>query len=98
MASMYVQVIVSYDIADTKARHKLFNELKDLGLKPIQKSVFWGYLLPSEKGIIPILFDKYCQIETDRAFMVNAVLDQCLEYAFGYDEEDFKHPESFVVL
>ena len=39
---MYSQIIVSYDISNTKKRNKFFEELKDLGLISIQKSVFWG--------------------------------------------------------
>jgi CRISPR-associated protein Cas2 len=95
---MYTQVIVSYDIANTKNRNKFFDELKDLGLAPIQKSVFWGYIMASEKRIIKELFKKYCEIETDKAFMVNAVLDKDLDDSFGYDEEDFAHPESFAIV
>jgi CRISPR-associated protein Cas2 len=96
--ALYTQVIVSYDVADTKKRNKLFGELKDLGLKPIQKSVFWGYLLPSERGIVHLLFEKYCCIETDKAFMTNVLIDKNIEDTFGYDDEDFKHPEGFMIL
>jgi len=95
---MYSQVIVSYDIENNKNRKKLFEELKDLGLMPIQKSVFWGYLLASEKRVVKRLFNKYCDIKTDKAFIVNAVLDQNLENTFGYDKNDFKHPESFEII
>jgi CRISPR-associated endonuclease Cas2 len=95
---MYTQIIVSYDIEDNKNRKKLFEELKDIGLKPIQKSVFWGYVLSSEKRIIKELFKKYCKIETDKAFMVNGTLDKDLDSCFGYDEDDFKHPESFEII
>ncbi|MFY9075204.1 CRISPR-associated endonuclease Cas2 [Malaciobacter mytili] len=95
---MYTQIIVSYDITDTKNRNKFFEELKDLGLISIQKSVFWGYILPSEKRIIKELFKKYCQIETDKAFIVNVTLDKDLNDSFGYDEDDFNHPESFEII
>lgn len=95
---MYTQIIVSYDISETKKRNKFFDELKDLGLVSIQKSVFWGYVLPSEKRVIKELFKKYCDIETDKAFMVNATLDKDLDDSFGYDEDDFSHPESFEIV
>jgi len=95
---MYSQVIVSYDIEDNKNRKKLFEELKDLGLKPIQKSVFWGYVLMSEKRVIKRLFKKYCDIKIDKAFMTNVVLDKDLDNLFGYDESDFRHPESFEII
>jgi CRISPR-associated protein Cas2 len=95
---MYSQVIVSYDISNTKNRNKFFEELKDLGLVSIQKSVFWGYILISEKRVIKNLFEKYCEIETDKAFIANATLDKDLNDSFGYDEDDFSHPESFEIV
>jgi CRISPR-associated protein Cas2 len=95
---MYSQIIVSYDISDTKKRTKFFEELKDLGLVSIQKSVMWGYVLISEKTVIKQLFKKYCDIKTDKAFIVNVTLDKDLNNSFGYDEDDFKHPESFEII
>ncbi len=95
---MYTQIIVSYDISETKKRNKFFDELKDLGLVSIQKSVFLGYILPSEKRVIKELFKKYCQIETDKAFIVNVTLDKDLNDSFGYDNDDFSHPESFEIV
>jgi len=95
---MYSQVIVSYDIENNKNRTKLFEELKDIGLKPIQKSVFWGYVLLSEKRVIKQLFKKYCNKEIDKAFMINATLDKDLSNTFGYDKDDFNHPESFEII
>ena len=95
---MYSQIIVSYDISNTKNRTKFFEELKDLGLISIQKSVMWGYVLVSEKRVIKQLFKKYCDIEIDKAFIVNVTLDKDLDNSFGYDEDDFKHPESFEII
>lgn len=95
---MYTQIIVSYDIADTKNRNHLFEKLKDLGLVSIQKSVFWGYVMVSEKRVIRELFKKYCDIKTDKAFLVNVVLDKNMQDNFGYDEEDFMHPEGFEII
>lgn len=95
---MYAQVIVSYDISSTKNRNKLFEELKDLGMRPIQKSVFWGYLLVHEKRVIKKLFKRYCDTDSDKAFIINATLDKDLDDSFGYGAEDFKHPESFEII
>lgn len=95
---MYSQVIVSYDISDTKKRNKFYEELKDIGLVSIQKSVFWGYVLVSEKRVIKELFKKYCDKKTDKAFMSNATIDKDLKNSFGYSEDDFKHPESFEIV
>ncbi len=95
---MYSQIIVSYDLSDTKKRNKLFEELKDLGLVSIQKSVFWGYVLVSEKRVIKELFKKYCDIKTDKAFISNVSLDKDMQNSFGYNIDDFKHPESFEII
>jgi len=95
---MYSQIIVSYDIENNKNRKKLFEELKDLGLISIQKSVFWGYVMISEKRVIKKLFKRYCDIKVDKAFMANANLDKDLNNSFGYDKDDFKHPESFEII
>lgn len=95
---MYTQVIVSYDISNTKNRNKFYEELKNLGLISIQKSVFWGYILQSEKRVIKELFQKYCDIKIDKAFLVNASLDKDIDNTFGYDIDDFKHPDSFEII
>ena len=94
---MYIQIIVSYDIEDNKNRKKIFEELKDLGLISIQRSVFWGYILPSEKRYITKLFKKYCA-KDDKAFMVKATLDKELDNSFGYNDFNFKHPDRFEII
>lgn len=95
--NMYSQVIVSYDIENNKQRKKLYDELKDIGLKPIQKSVFWGYLLISEKRVVKELLKQYCQ-DNDKGFIVDAVLDKHIENYVGYSKDDFIHPESFEII
>jgi CRISPR-associated protein Cas2 len=95
---MYTQIIVSYDITNTKNRTKLFEELKDLGLISIQKSVMWGYVIPSEKRVIKELFKKYCDKSSDKAFLSNISLDKDLSNSFGYSSDEFSHPESFEII
>lgn len=46
--SLYVKYLVCYDISNTRTRSKFFDFLKDLGLTPIQKSVFFGDLKTPE--------------------------------------------------
>lgn len=50
-----MQYLVDYDIENTKNRTKLFEKLKDFGLKPVQKSLFYGELSNAEKLSIKIL-------------------------------------------
>lgn len=68
------QVIVCYDVENTRNRTKLANALLSLGLVRVQKSVFWGTLLPAEQRNAVALFKKFLNNETDNAFVVNADL------------------------
>ena len=43
------EYLICYDITDDKIRSSVFKELEQYGLKPIQKSVFWGYLTQAER-------------------------------------------------
>lgn len=95
--SMYSEIIVTYDIEDNKNRKKLFEELSDLGLKPIQKSVFWGHVLVVEKRVIISLFKKYCD-KHDKAIMSNVQLKNNLDNSFGYSKDDFSHPNEFKII
>lgn len=90
---LFFEVIVTYDIEDNKNRKKLFEALKDMGLSPIQKSVFWGHLKVAEIKILPNLFDKYCA-DGDKAFFVRAELSgEILKNGFGYTKEEFEAKE-----
>ncbi|MDD2974354.1 CRISPR-associated endonuclease Cas2 [Aliarcobacter cryaerophilus] len=95
--AIFYEVLVSYDIEDNKNRKKLFEELKDMGLNSIQKSVFWGELKIAEINILPHLFEKYCK-EQDKAFFVKANLSKdILKNSFGYDKEDFERKDFLYV-
>ena len=91
--ALFYEVLVSYDIEDNKNRKKLFDELKDMGLTSIQKSVFWGNLKLAEIKILPYLFEKYCT-GCDKAFFVKANLSkEILKNSFGYEKIDFEEKE-----
>ncbi|MDD2652863.1 MAG: CRISPR-associated endonuclease Cas2 [Sulfurimonas sp.] len=91
--ALYYEVLISYDIEENKNRKKLFDELKDMGLVSIQKSVFWGHLKGAEITIISHLFDKYCS-DNDKAFFVKANLaKEILKNSFGYEKQDFEVKE-----
>ena len=95
--AIFYEVLVSYDIEDNKNRKKLFEELKDMGLNSIQKSVFWRELKIAEINILPRLFEKYCT-EQDKAIVVKANLSKdILENSFGYDKEDFERKDFLYV-
>lgn len=82
------EVLVSYDIEDNKQRKKLHNELKDLGLLAIQKSVFWGHLNKAEESAVRRLFKQYCR-EGDKAFVARIKLAAQIKLnSFGYSPEE----------
>ncbi len=59
MSGIYVKYLVCYDIADGKKRKRFYEGLKDLGLVPIQKSVFYGDLKPPEvKTMVKMINDQ----------------------------------------
>ena len=94
----YTQVIIAYDIADNKKRIKFYETLKDFGLLPIQKSVFWGYILPSERKSIISIYKEFCDIKSDNVIMVNAALEQNIQDCFGYIKEFFRKPDDFDII
>lgn len=94
----YTQVIIAYDIADNKKRIKFYETLKDFGLLPIQKSVFWGYILPSERKSIISIYKEFCDIKSDNVIMVNAALEQNIQDCFGYSKEFFRKPDDYDII
>lgn len=94
----YTQVIIAYDIADNKKRSKFYEALKDFGLLSIQKSVFWGYLLPSERKSIISIYKEFCDIESDKIIMINAALEQNVNDCFGYTKEFFRKPDDYDII
>ena len=94
----YTQVIIAYDIADNKKRIKFYETLKDFGLLPIQKSVFWGYILPSERKSIISIYKEFCDIKSDNVIMVNAALEQNIQDCFGYTKEFFRKPDDYDII
>ncbi len=83
---LYNEVMVCYDVEDNKVRTRLFGRLKDLGLRPIQKSVFWGHLNTAEERAVLRLFREELDKATDRAFLVRAPLSEAADRnSFGYE-------------
>ena len=97
---MYNEVLVSYDITDTRQRTKLFNNLKDISLTAIQKSVFWGHLNKAEEDSVKRLLKTYCA-KTDKAFIARVKLSEQIQQnnSMGYDKQDFpKRSVSYHVI
>ena len=83
------EYLICYDITDDKVRLSVFKELEQYGLKPIQKSVFWGYLTLAEqlavKRHLQTKLDK-----TDKAFISKSSFNGKGPSDFiGHTKEDF---------
>ena len=99
MEVLSYEVLVSYDIEDTKQRTKLFNKLKDISLTPIQKSVFWGHLNRAEENSVKRLLRTYCT-SNDKAFIARIDLSkQIKSNSIGHKLEDFPtQPRRYHVI
>ena len=83
------EYLISYDIEDNKIRNYIFKELGGYGLKPTQKSVFWGYLTIAELLAVKRFFNSHLQA-TDKAFITHTNFNRRGQsYYFGHKKEDF---------
>lgn len=94
MSSLYVRYLVCYDIADNKKRKRFSDQLKDLGLIPIQKSVFYGDLRPPEVRFLSRIIFELLDSKEDKClwFPCHLSIDRirnCLGLQnFQYDQPD----------
>lgn len=78
--SLYVKYLVCYDISNTRTRSKFFDFIKDLGLTPIQKSVFFGDLKTPEVRSLKAAAEKW----------LDASCDSCLYFPCHLKVEDIR--------
>ena len=90
------EIIVAYDIEDNKKRTALFELLKDFGLKPVQKSVFWGRVLQAEERAIVAELSLRLSEQTDKGFVIRANLSE-LKAKVGYETIDFTK-QTFICI
>ncbi len=92
------EVLVAYDVEDNKRRSRLHEALKDIGLQPIQYSVFWGLILGAEERAVKRLFRLELDRKTDKAFLVPVRTGgQSRVATFGYVVNPFEKPERYDV-
>lgn len=97
---LHNEVLVCYDIENSKNRTKLFKKLKDSSLVSIQKSVFWGHLNKAEENGVKRLLKEYCE-KTDKSFIARIKLSEQVSQnnSVGYKTENFpKEPHNYYVL
>ena len=83
------EYLICYDISENKIRGDVFKELEKYGLKPAQKSVFWGYLTMAELSAVKRYFSSVLE-ETYKAFIVRSTFNSLGESCFfGYQEDCF---------
>ena len=97
--AFYTYYLVCYDVEDNKVRRKLADFLKDMGLQPLQKSVFWGALNQAEIRSLARYARENLDAETDKCFWIHTRLDAAqLKAGVGYEAFENTHPDGFIVL
>ncbi|CAM3683377.1 CRISPR-associated endonuclease Cas2 [Parendozoicomonas haliclonae] len=91
------EMLAAYDVTNNKNRNKLVDQLKDLGLVPIQKSVMWGYLSKAEQSAVMRIYEELLE-KTDRAFLIRANLTKQLNKFAGTVPTDIKEPQAYDIL
>lgn len=83
------EYLISYDVEDNKIRTRIFKELGKYGLKPVQKSVFWGYLTMAEIKAIKRYLNEKLE-KDDKAFVTHTNFNgRGQSYFFGHKKTDF---------
>ncbi len=83
------EYLISYDVEDNKIRTRVFKELGKYGLKPVQKSVFWGYLTMAEIKAIKRYLNEKLE-KDDKAFVTHTNFNgRGQSYFFGHEKTDF---------
>ena len=92
------EYLISYDVEDNKIRTHIFKELGKHGLKPVQKSVFWGYLSLAEMEAIKRYLNNSLE-KTDKVFITHTNFNgRGQSYFIGHNEEDFRDWEENHVI
>ena len=87
---LFYDVIVCYDINDNKKRKEVFEKLRDLGLSPIQKSVFWGKILPAEQNAINYYLESQIQSPNKAILIKGSFTEQLQKNSYGYKYKDWE--------
>ncbi len=93
------EILVSYDIEDNRSRKKIYDGLKDIGLYPIQKSVFVGDVKTAEEKAVKRLLSQFLDKKTDKSFILcGQIIEQIKTTGIGYKEDELDiYGKSFVL-
>ncbi len=95
------EYLIAYDIEDNKIRTSIYNNLLTFGLKPVQRSVFWGYLSRAELMEVKRNLEYGLNITTasDKAFISKSNFNSHgHNYYIGHKKEDFDDWEEIDVI
>lgn len=97
--SLYVKYLICYDIPDNKLRKRLSDSLKDMGLIPLQKSVFYGDLKPPEVRALAGFAKRYLNPKVDKCFWFPCYLKvEQMRHCVGYEDFIYEEPDGFRFL
>jgi len=92
------QTLVAYDISNNKVSRKTRELLERLGLRALQKSIYWGLLYPAESRYLLQKVQELLE-KTDKFFLIKGTWEgQLKEHSFGYQEEDLIIDTTHYVL
>lgn len=92
--SMYSKYLVCYDISNSRKRTKFSDSLRDLGLVPMQNSVFYGDLKPAEVHSLRRTAEELLDKETDKCFWFPCRLDpEQIKKCLGYETWNYLEPD-----
>lgn len=95
----YVKYLVCYDVPDDKVRKVLSESLKDIGLVPLQKSVFYGDLKPPEVKALAVFAKNHLDPNVDKCFWFPCHLEvEQMKNCVGYETFEYEEPDGFQFL
>lgn len=90
------EVIIAYDIENNKTRTRLFNQLKDVGMISVQKSVMWGRLQPADISLAKRILKQELKQDSDKAFILVSRLSE--NATFYGNKPNFSEYDSYAIF
>jgi CRISPR-associated protein Cas2 len=96
---IYAKYLICYDIEENKVRKKFFDGMKDLGLIPIQKSVFYGDLNNAEFNALKRLATELLDETKDKCLWIKCNLSESgVKECFGYKGFEYDEPDGYKTI
>lgn len=97
--SIFTKYLVCYDIDSDRTRSRFFDALKDLGLVPLQKSVFYGELNPAELRELWKMSRKMLDEDTDKCFWIPcSIKTEAMRQFIGYKNFRYIASDGFLTV